>query len=106
MVKKVQVGNDQEKAQSEIHTQKPRWEKTKLTDTYTKKTYCKLSEQLFPNRQPLSYLNLTQNIKAYIRLKQHKILLQNVKQIEPEQKYRLGRISDIKLLKLSFVRCK
>ena len=34
--KKVQVGNDQEKAQSEkdSHSKKPRWEKTKLTIRY------------------------------------------------------------------------
>ena len=34
--KKVQVGKDQEKAQSEkdSHSKKPRWEKTKLTIRY------------------------------------------------------------------------
>ena len=31
--------------------------------TYTKKTYRKPSEQLFPNRRPLSCPNLTSNIK-------------------------------------------
>ena len=38
-IKKAQIGNDQENAQS---------------DTHTKKSY-KPSEQLFPNRRPLSY---------------------------------------------------
>ena len=47
------------------------WEK-KQKRPYTKKTYCKPSERLFPNRRPLSYSNLTKNRKAYIRLKQHK----------------------------------
>ena len=31
----------------------------KQLDICTKKTHCKPSEQLFPNRQLLSYLNLT-----------------------------------------------
>ena len=58
--------------------------------TYTKKTYCKPSGQLFPNRRSLSYPNLTtENMKTYIRFKQHKNLLENIKQIEPQQKYRL-----------------
>ena len=35
--------------------------------------------------------------KRYIMLKQHKIRLQNTKQLEPHQKYRLGTISNIKL---------
>ena len=44
------------------------WEKTKLhLGTYTKKTYHKPSEQLFPNRRPLSYQNLTKNMKTRIR---------------------------------------
>ena len=34
MNKKVQVSKDQEKAQSEKDSQKPRWEKTKLTIRY------------------------------------------------------------------------
>ena len=37
-------------------------------------------------------------MKAYIRLKQHKNGIQNIKQIEPQQMYRLGTISNIKLL--------
>ena len=31
-------------------------------------------------------------MKTHIRLKQHKIRLQNTKQLEPQQKYRLGTI--------------
>ena len=46
----------------------------------------------FPNRWPLSYLNLTKNMKTYIRRQQH------IKQKEPPQKYRLGTISNTKLL--------
>ena len=47
--KKVQVGKDQEKAQSEKDSlQKPRWEKTKLTIRYLyHETYRKSNEQLF-----------------------------------------------------------
>ena len=53
--------------------QKPRWEKTKLTIRYLyHETYRKPNEQFFPNRWPLSYLNLTKNMKTYIRRQQHK----------------------------------
>ena len=48
----------------------------------------------FPNSWTLSYLNLTKNMKTYIRSQQHKA----IKQKEPPQKYRLGTISNIKLL--------
>ena len=48
--------------------QKPRWEKTKLTIRHLyHETYRKPNEQLFPNRWPLSYLNLIKNMKTYIR---------------------------------------
>ena len=50
MGKKVQVGKDQEKAQSEkrFPLQIPRWEKTKLTIRYLyHETYRKPNEQLF-----------------------------------------------------------
>ena len=53
----------------------------------------------FPNRWPLSYLNLTKNMKTYIRRQQHKKFKhQDIKQKEPPQKYRLGTISNTKLL--------
>ena len=87
--KKVQVGKDQEKAQSEkrFPLQKPSWEKNKLTIRY------------LYNRWPLSYLNLTKNMKTHIRRQQHKnVKHQDIKQNEPPQKYRLGTISNKKLL--------
>ena len=58
--KKVQVGNDQEMVQSErnAHSKNRGVGKTKLTFRY-RKTYRKPSKQLFPNRRPLSYPNLT-----------------------------------------------
>ena len=34
---------------------------------YNKKTYRKPNEQLFPNRRPLSYPNLSTNMKTYMR---------------------------------------
>ena len=53
----------------------------------------------FPNRWPLSYLNLTKNMKTHIRCQQHKKFKhQDIKQKEPPQKYRLGTISNTKLL--------
>ena len=53
----------------------------------------------FPNRWPLSYLNLTKNMKTYIRRQQHKNFKhQDTKQKEPPQKYRLGTIRNTKLV--------
>ena len=70
--KKEQVGNGQEMVQSEKITssQTKEWQKTKTSLNYLyQETYRKPSEQLFPNRQPLSYPNFTKNLKTYIRLK-------------------------------------
>ena len=61
-MREVQVGNDQEKAQSERESlcKKPRWGKINTqSGSYTMKSYREPNEQLFPNRWPLSYLNLT-----------------------------------------------
>ena len=42
----------------------------------------------FPNRWPLSYLNLTKNMKTHVRRQQHKKFIhQDIKQKEPPQKY-------------------
>ena len=47
--------------------QKPKWEKINLqSGTLTMKTFCRMRSYL-PNRWPLSYLNLTKNLKIYIR---------------------------------------
>ena len=81
--------------------QKPRWEKTKLTIRYLyHETIVSRMGSYFPNRWPLSYLNLTKNMKTYTRRQQHKkkIKHQDIKQKEPPQKYRLGTISNTKLL--------
>ena len=81
--------------------QKPRWEKTKLTIRYLyHETIVSRMGSYFPNRWPLSYLNLTKNMKTYIRRQQHKKSFkhQDIKQKEPPQKYRLGTISNTKLL--------
>ena len=66
--KKVQVGNDQEKVQSERNSHSKNRGGKKLNGqlgTYTKKTFRKPCEQLFPIRvirQPLSNPNLTKNM--------------------------------------------
>ena len=54
----------------------------------------------FPNRWPLSYLNLTKNMKTHIRRQQHKKKFkhQDIKQKEPPQKHRPGTTSNTKLL--------
>ena len=72
-IEKVQVGKDQEKGQSEkdSHSKNRGGKKTKLT-----------MSSYFPNRWPLSYLNLTKSIKTYIRLQQHK----NLKHQDTKQK--------------------
>ena len=69
--KKVQVGKDQEKAQSE----KDSHSKNRGTNNqvlYTMKHIVSRMSSYFPNRWPLSYLNLTKNMKTYIRRQQHK----------------------------------
>ena len=70
MYKKVHVDNGQERRnQKVIHTPNTEVRKTKLTIRYE---YFEPSEQLFPNRRPLSYPNLTETIKSHMRFKQHK----------------------------------
>ena len=97
--KKVQVGKDQEKAQSEkdSYSKNRGGKKTKLT--IMKHIVSRMSSY-FPNRWPLSYLNLNKNMKTYIRRQQHNFFLkhQDIKRKEPPQKYRLGTISNTKLL--------
>ena len=84
--------------QKEIPT--PKTEVGKQLDFYTEKTYRKPKERLFPNRRSLSYPNLSKNTKTYIRFKQHKNSTSKYDfKMEPEHKYRLGTISNIKLLK-------
>ena len=74
--KKAKVSSDQETAQS------------KNRDG-SKKTYRKPSEQLFSNRRPLCYPNLTKNMKTYIRCKQHKISTPNIRKTCPCNVYPL-----------------
>ena len=72
-LKKVQVGKDQEKAQSERNSHsKNRGGKNQIDYLVLilREHYHKPSEQLFPIRQPLSYPNLNKNM----RFKQHKNL--------------------------------
>ena len=53
--------------------QKQMWEKTKLTIRYyTMKHIVSRMSSYFPNRWPLSYLNLTKTMKTHIRRQQHK----------------------------------
>ena len=103
LLEKVQVGKDQEKAQSEKDShskirggKKP----NQQSGTYTMKHIVSRMSSYFPNRWPLSYLNLTKTMKTHIRRQQHKKCFkhQNIKQKEPPQKYRLGTISNTKLL--------
>ena len=101
--RKVQVGKDQEKAQSEkdSHSKNRGGKKTnQQSGTYTMKHIVSRMSSYFPNRWPLSYLNLTKNMKTYIRRQQHKKFFkhQDIKRKEPPQKYRLGTISNTKLL--------
>ena len=78
--------------------QKPRWEKSKLTIRYLyHENIVRRMSSYFPNRWPLSYLNLTKHMKTCIRRQQHtNFKHQDIKQKEPPQKYRLGTISNTK----------
>ena len=72
---KVQVGKDQEKAQSEkVPTPKTEVGKNQTNNQvlYSMKHIVSRMSSCFPNRWPLSYLNLTKNMKTYIRRQQHK----------------------------------
>ena len=67
--KKVQVGKDKEKAQSEKDSHsKNRGEKkpNKQSGTYTMKHIVSRMSSYFPNRWPLSHLNLTKTMKTHI----------------------------------------
>ena len=71
--KKVQVGKDQEKAQSEkdSHSKNRGGKKpNQQSGTHTMKHIVSRMSSYFPNRWPLSYLNLTKNMKTYIRRQQ------------------------------------
>ena len=68
MYKKVQVGNDQEKAQPEKDSHSKNRGGKKTNNTKTMNTFSKPNEQLFPNRWPLSYLNLTKLNYFYVVL--------------------------------------
>ena len=75
---KVQVGKDQEKAQSEknSHSKNRGGKKPNhKSGTFTMKHIVSRMSSYFPNRWPLSYLNLTKNMKTYIRRQQHKKFL-------------------------------
>ena len=89
--KKVQVGKDQEKAQSEkdSHSKNRGGKKpNQQSGTYTMKHIVSRMSSYFPNRWPLSYLNLTKNMKTYIRRQQHKknFKHQDIKRKEPPYK--------------------
>ena len=79
---KVQVGKDQEMAQSEkdSHSKNRGGKKpNQQSGTYTMKHIVSRMSSYFPNRWPLSYLNLTKNMKTYIRRQQHKKFFSNTK---------------------------
>ena len=81
-IKKVQVGKDQEKAQSEkdSHSKNRGGKKpNQQSGTYTIKHIVSRMSSYFPNRWPLSYLNLTKNMKTYIKRQQHKKFFSNTK---------------------------
>ena len=88
--KKVQVGKDQAKPQSEkdSHSKNRGGKKpNQQSGTYTMINIVSRMSSYFPNRWPLSYLNLTKNMKTYIGRQQHKKFKhQDIKQKEPPQK--------------------
>ena len=77
LCKEVQVGNDQEKAQSEkdSHSKNRGGKKqTKNKVLIPRIHFVSRMSSYFPNRWSLSYLNLTRNMITYIRRQQHKKL--------------------------------
>ena len=73
--KKVQAGKEQEKAQSEKDSHSKNRGGKKQTNNqvlYTMKHIVIRISSYFPNRWPLSYLNLTKTMKTHIRRQQHK----------------------------------
>ena len=100
---KVQVGKDQEKAQSEkdSHPKNRGGKKpNQQSGTYTTKQIASRMSSHLHNRWPLSYPNLTKNTKTHTRRQQHENFFkhQDTKRKEPPQKHRLGTISNTKLL--------
>ena len=78
MLKKVQVGKDQEKAQSEKDSHSKNQGGKKQTNNQvliTLKHFVSRMSSYFPNRWPLSYLNLTKNMQTHIKRQQHKNIL-------------------------------
>ena len=74
--------------------QKPRWEKTKLTIRYLyHETIVSRMGSYFPNRWPLSYLNLTKNMKTYIRRQQHKKFLKTIFHVLFRLKIKINHIN-------------
>ena len=90
---KVQVGKDQEKAQSEkdSHSKNRGGKKpNQQSGTYTMKHIVSRMSSYFPNRWPLSYLNLTKKYENIHKAPtaQKIFIHQDIKQKEPPQKYR------------------
>ena len=71
-----------------------------LVPSYTMKHIVSRMSSYFPNRWPLSYLNLTETMKTHNKAPtaQKYFKHQDIKQKETPQKYRLGTISNTKLL--------
>ena len=83
-------GKDHEKAQSEKDSHSKNRDGKKQTNNQVlipcKHIVSRMSSY-FPNRWPLSYLNLTKNMKTYIRRQQDKNFKhQDIKLKEPPQK--------------------
>ena len=73
--KEAQVGKDPEKAhKKKIPTAKTEVGKKQTNNQaiYTMKHIVSRMSSYFPNRWPLSYLNLTKTMKTHIRRQQHK----------------------------------
>ena len=65
MCKEVQIGKDQEKAQSEKDSHSKNRDGKELTIRYLyHENIVSRMGSYFPNRWPLSYLNLTKNMKT------------------------------------------
>ena len=65
--------SETETIRTQIQPKKPKWEITTITNSQkTKRTYGQPSEQLFPNRWPLSNRNRTKNNRNTHKVKCHR----------------------------------
>ena len=84
-----------EAIRTQLQRSKPKREITNITNTQTsKRTHSQPSEQLFPKRWPLSNRYRTKNNINTRKVKRHRNSDTKTGNREPQQKYRIGTVSN------------